>query len=84
MNYITSPACRTPLEEAITHTTRAHKVLVKEIRQHVGDWKTRHLIYQTISYDISHIQTNIERVLQGKQPLLLDKPVLVPLALPGN
>jgi hypothetical protein len=84
MNYITSPICRTPLEEAIAHTTRAHKVLVKEIRQHVGDWKTRHLIYQTISYDVSHIQTNIDRVLAGKAPLLLEKPVLVPLALPAS
>jgi hypothetical protein len=84
MNYVTSPICRTPLEEAIAQTMRAHKALLKEIRQHVGDWRTRHQIYQTISYDISHIQTNIERVLQGKQPLLLDKPALVPLALPAN
>lgn len=84
MNYITSPVCRTPLEEAIAQTMRAHRGLLKEIKQHVGDWKTRHQIYQTISYDISHIQTNIERVLQGKQPLLLEKPVLIPLALPAN
>jgi len=84
MNYITSPVCRTPLEEAIAQTMQAHKGLLKEIKQHVGDWKTRHQIYQTISYDISHIQTNIERVLQGRQPLLLDKPVVVPLALPAN
>lgn len=84
MNYVTSPTCRTPLEEAITQTVRAHKNLLKEIRQHALDWKTRHQIYQTISYDVSHIQTNIDRVLQGKQPLLLEKPVLVKLALPAN
>ncbi len=84
MNYVTSPICRTPLEEAIAQTVRAHKALLKEIRQHVGDWRLRHQIYQTISYDVSHIQTNIERVLQGKQPILLEKPALVPLALPAN
>ena len=84
MNYITSPVCRTPLEEAIAQTMRAHRALLKEIKQHVGDWKTRHQIYQTISYDISHIQTNIERVLEFKQPLLLQKPELIPLALPAS
>lgn len=84
MNYVTSPVCRTPLEEAIAQTMRAHKSLLKEIRQHVGDWRLRHQIYETISYDITHIQTNIERVLQGKQALLLDKPALIPLALPAN
>lgn len=82
MDYITSPVCKTPLEEAISHTERAHKNLVREMKQHVGDWKDRHELYQTIHYDISHVQKNINRVLGGDEPLKLEKIKLEPLALP--
>lgn len=81
MDYVTSPVCKTPLEEAMTQTERAHKNLIKEIKQHVGDWKERHEIYETIRYDVSHIQTSIERVLNGEEPLRLEKPKFEPLAL---
>ena len=82
MDYITSPVFKTPLEEAISHTERAHKNLVKEMKQHVGDWKDRHELYQTIHYDVSHVQKNINRVLGGDEPLKLEKLKLEPLALP--
>jgi hypothetical protein len=82
MDYVTSPICKTPLEEAISHTIRAHKNLVKEIKQHMGDWKERHEVYQTIHHDVSHVQKNIDRVLEGEDPLKLEKPRLEPLALP--
>ena len=82
MEYITSPVFKTPLEEAISHTERAHKNLVKEMKQHVGDWKDRHELYQTIHYDVSHVQKNINRVLGGDEPLKLEKLKLEPLALP--
>lgn len=82
MDYVTSPVCRTPLEEAISHTERVHKNLVKEIKQHFGDWKERHELYRTIHYDVSHVQKNIDRVLRGDEPLKLEKPRYEPLALP--
>lgn len=82
MDYVTSPVCKTPLEEAISHTERAHRNLVKEAKQHIGVWKERHELYQTIHYDISHVQKNIERVLSGDEPLKLEKPKFEPLALP--
>jgi hypothetical protein len=83
MDYVTSPTCKTPLEEAIIHTERAHRNLVKEIKQHIGDWKERHEVYQTIHYDVSHIQKNIALVLNGAEPLKLEKPKFEPLALPA-
>jgi hypothetical protein len=83
MDYVTSPTCKTPLEEAISHTERAHRNLVKEIKQHIGDWKERHEVYQTIHYDVSHIQRNIALVLNGEEPLKLEKPKFEPLALPA-
>lgn len=82
MDYVTSPVCKTPLEEAISHTERAYKNLVKEIKQHLGDWKERHEVYQTIHYDVSHVQKNIARILGGDDPLKLEKPKFEPLALP--
>ena len=84
MDYVTSPTCRTPLEEAIAQTDRAQKNLIREIRQHLGDWKERHDIYQTIHYDVSHIQRNVELVLEGAEPIKLEKPKLTPLALPAK
>jgi hypothetical protein len=82
MDYITSPICKIPLEEAISHSERAHKNLVKEIKQHIGDWKEREQIYQTIHHNVSHIQGNVSRVLSGKEPIKLEKPTFEPLALP--
>jgi Zn-finger nucleic acid-binding protein/uncharacterized protein YbaR (Trm112 family) len=82
MDYVTSPMCKTPLEEAISHTVHAERSLVKEVKQHMGVWRERHELYQTIHYDISHVQKNIERVLSGDEPLKLQKPKFEPLALP--
>jgi hypothetical protein len=82
MDYITSPTCKTPLEEAISHTERAHKNLQREVKQHLHDWKDRHELYMTIHYDITHVQKNIDRVLSGSEPLKLEKLKLEPLALP--
>ncbi|OGI48692.1 MAG: hypothetical protein A2151_07340 [Candidatus Muproteobacteria bacterium RBG_16_65_34] len=82
MDYVTSSVCKTPLEEAISHTERAQKNLVKEMNQHRRDWEERHEVYQTIHYDVSHVQRNLARVLGDKDPLKLEKPKFEPLALP--
>jgi hypothetical protein len=82
MNFITSPACKTPLEQAILKAERAHQNLVKEMKQHANDWRARHEIYETIRCDVTHVQRNIARVLANQEPLKLEKPVFDPLALP--
>jgi len=84
MDYVTSPICKTPLEEAISHTEHAHKNLLREVKQHLNDWNERNELYQTIHYDVSHVQKNIDRVLGGVEPLKLEKPVFLPLALPSK
>jgi hypothetical protein len=83
MEYITSPTCKTPLEQAILQTEKAGKKLMQEMQLHVRDWKERGEIYQTIYHDVSHIQTNIVRVLDGQKPIALEKPRFTPLALPS-
>ncbi len=82
MEFVTSPVCKTPLEEAISQAERAHENLVREMKQHANDWKVRHLIYQTINCDITHIQRNLTRVLANEEPLKLEKPAFEPLSLP--
>jgi uncharacterized protein YbaR (Trm112 family) len=82
MDYITSPTCKTPLEQAISQTERAGKKLMQEVQQHIRDWRERYDTYQTIHYDVAHIRTNIGRVLDGQEPMALAKPKLAPLALP--
>lgn len=82
MDYATSPVCKTPLDEAISHTERARKNLLREMKQHVSDRKDRDELYQTIRYDVSHVPKNTGRVLGGDEPLKLEKPKLEPLALP--
>jgi hypothetical protein len=82
MDYVTSPVCKNSLEDAISQTERAHRNLIKEMKKHFVDWKKRHEIYETIQYDVSHVQDNIERVLGGEEPLMLEKPERTPLALP--
>lgn len=83
MDYVTSPICKTPLEEAISQAERARKNLRKEMEQHKRDWLERNEIYQTIHRDVSHIQENVGRVLNGREPIRLEKPKLEPLALPS-
>jgi len=82
MDYIISPNCRTPLEQAIGHTERARKKLAKEMQQHLRDWKERYELYNIIQHDVSHVEINISRVLDGQEPLQLAKPKFEPLALP--
>jgi len=82
MDYITSPVCKTPLEEAISQTERAQQNLGREIQQHVNDWKVRNELYSAVHHDVSHIQQNIARVLAGDEPLTLERLKVAPLALP--
>jgi hypothetical protein len=81
MDYVESPTCKIPLEQAISNTKQSLKILWKEIEQHKRDWKARYEIYQTVGYDISHVQHNIDRVMRGEEPLKLEKPKFQPLLL---
>ena len=82
LQYITSPTHKIPLEQAIQRTEKAAKLLKKEVREHFGVWQERYELYQTIRWDISHIQSNVSRVLQGGKPLSLEKPKVERLPLP--
>jgi hypothetical protein len=67
-------------DEWLASTLRERHYVKAE--EHLNDWKDRHELYQTIHYDVSHVQKNIDRVLGGDEPLKLEKPKFEPLALP--
>lgn len=82
LKYITSPTHKVPLEQAIQKTRNVSKLLKKEVRDHFRTWQERYELYQTIHWDISHIQSNLTRVLQGEVPRSLEKPKIERLTLP--
>ena len=84
LGYITSPAHKVPLEQVIQRTEKAAKLLKKEVREHISVWQERYELYQTIRWDISHVQTNIHRVLQGEKPLSLENPKVDRLPISVN
>lgn len=73
LDYVTSPLCKTPLEDAISMTEQAKKNLHKEVKRHFEDWNTRHKIYETILVDTKSITNNLERVLAGSSPRSIEK-----------
>jgi hypothetical protein len=81
MDYVTSPVCKTPLEEAISHTERAHKNLIREMKQHVNDWKDRHDLSNNSLRCIARSKEHQSRS-RRRRTLKLDKPKIEPLALP--
>ena len=83
LEYITSPVYKIPLEQAIQKTGKVSKLLKKEVREHFSIWQERYELYQTIHWDISHIQVNLNRVLQGEKPRSLEKPKVQRLPLPA-
>jgi hypothetical protein len=73
LSFITSPICKVPLEQAIQQAERAQKVLNKEAVEHFHLWNERFKIYQTIYWDIDAVRSNINRVLNGEKPKLLER-----------
>lgn len=83
LEYITSPVHKVPLEQAIQKTEKVSKLLRREVLEHRSIWQERYELYQNIHWDISHIQGNLTRVLQGEKPLPLQKPRVERLLLPA-
>ena len=88
LEYIVSPECKIPLEDAIQKAQQAHEVLVKEIKGHVRIWNERNELYQSIAWNAAFVQSNVARVLSGEKPLPLTKaratPLLLPVRTSGN
>ena len=73
LDYVTSPLCKTTIEDAISMTEQAKKNLIKEVKRHFDDWNARHKIYETILIDTKSIAENLSRVITGREPKRLEK-----------
>ncbi len=81
VKYLTGPQFKNPMEDMIARARELQKSLQIEVKQHVKNWNERWESYQSIDWDASQIQTNIQLVLQGREPRSLSQPSLTPLQL---
>jgi len=82
LEYITSPQFRNPIEEVIELTSELQEMIKEEAKGHFRIWNKRWERYQTIQWDSSLIQKNIQLVLHGKKPEAVQHPKVEPLQLP--
>jgi len=83
MQYIASPQFKNPIEEVVQLTSELQEMVKKEAKDHFRTWKKRWNHYQTICWDSSLVQENIQLVLHGKQPKAITHPKRAPIELPA-
>lgn len=81
MQFITSPQFKNPIDEVIEISKKLQAQVQEEATDHYKIWKKRWDCYQTITWDSSQINANLELVLQGKKPEVGKLPKIVPLQI---
>lgn len=84
MKYITSPLFKNPIEEVIQLTSELQDMIKDEAREHFKMWQKRWDHYQTIHWDSTQINNNLQLVLHGKEPKPIGLPKAPPLQLPAS
>lgn len=84
LKYIASPQLKNPIEEVIRLSSDLQNMVKEEYDDHVDTWKKRLEHYQRINWDGSHVQSNIQRILHGKEPKVALAPKPQPMLLNGN
>lgn len=84
MKYISSSHFKNPIQNVIQRTNDLEEMLKKEANDHFRAWDRRWKHYQIMRWDTTHIQNNLNLILDSKkpQPYLPEKPK--PLPLPGK
>ena len=83
MEYITSPQFKNPIVEVVQLSSSLQDMIKEEAKEHFRIWKKRWSHYQTIQWDSSQIQNNLQLVLHGKKPEPIAHPKITPLTLPA-
>ncbi|MHB0970929.1 MAG: DUF2130 domain-containing protein [Thermoanaerobaculia bacterium] len=81
MRYMTSPQFRNPLEDMMKRSEVLQQQLQDEVKLHVKVWNERWASYQSIGWDASQIDTNVQLVLQGSPPRPIGPLKVEPLRL---
>lgn len=84
MKYIMSPQFKNPIEEVIQLTSELQDMIKDEAREHVKMWRKRWDHYQTIHWDSTQINSNLQLVLHGKEPKPIPHPKVPPLQLSAS
>ena len=83
VKYITSPQFKNPIEKVVKLASELQEMIKSEAEEHVRIWKKRWAHYQTIHWDSTKIQNNLQLVLHGKEPKPISHPKVPPLQLPS-
>jgi hypothetical protein len=78
VKYVTSPQFKNPIEEVIQRASDLQDLLLDEALAHKHIWEKRWEHYQVIGWDSSHVQANLQLVLQGKEPTAMSRPKVPP------
>ena len=84
VKYITGPQFKNPIEEVVHLASQLQDMIKEEAKENFLIWKKRWDYYQTIHWDSSQIQENLQLVLHGKEPKAIAHPEVPPLQLPGS
>ena len=68
LKYITSPQLKNPIEEVIHLSAELQGMVKEEFDDHMEVWNKRLQHYDRIHWDGSQIQSNLQRILHGKEP----------------
>ncbi len=82
VRFVAGPQFRNPIQEVIQISTDLQDMVKDEAKAHFRTWQKRWQHYQTINWDTTQIQKNVQTVLHGKKPMLLQQPRGAKLALP--
>ncbi|MBK7207361.1 MAG: DUF2130 domain-containing protein [Elusimicrobia bacterium] len=82
MKFIDSPQFRNPVEEVVQRTTRLQEMIKKEAKDHFRIWRDRWEHYQTIHWNATQVQANLQLVLHGNAPKPMHHHKATPLQLP--
>jgi len=82
LKFITSPVFRNPIEEVTRTSAELQRMIVQEWKDHKRVWERRWDHYQRIQWDGTQIMSNVNLVLQGKEPKSVAQPKGIPLQLP--
>ena len=83
VGHIASPQFKNPLEEMIRRASGLQNMLKREVQNHISVWKRRWDHYQTIQWDGTRIQQNLQLVIHGQEAKPIGRPKRLLLQLPA-
>lgn len=81
MTYITGTEFTNYIERMVRFSTELQETLETEIKEHLRGWERRQNYYQTINRETNQMQGNLNLVLHGREPKLIEAPKQAPMPI---